>query len=126
MANGKGDFTLQMRKIVDEYGKEASAAIENASVGVAAAAANKLKANSPKSKHHTRKYAEGWRYKREPNGTVVYNATNYQLTHLLENGHAVVNGTGRVGNAPAVKHIEPVEQWAVEEFENRIRRDLER
>lgn len=126
MASGKGDFALQMQKILDEYGREASAAIEKSSVGVGAAAANKLKANSPRQKHHYRRYAEGWRWKKDKNGTVVYNATNWQLTHLLENGHVVINGTGRVGDAPAVKHIEPVEQWANEEFENRVRRELER
>ncbi len=129
MASGKGDFALQMQKILDEYGKEASAAIEKSSVGVGAAAANKLKANSPRQTHHYRRYAEGWRWKKDKNGTVVYNATNWQLTHLLENGHVVKPSPthpGKKDRVEGTKHIARVEEWANEEFENRVRRELER
>lgn len=54
-------------------------------------------------------YAAGWAYKPVQAGPVkgyiVYNATHYQLTHLLEKGHAK-KPSGRVR---AIPHIKPVE-----------------
>ena len=45
----------------------------------------------------------------------VYNE-QYQLTHLLENGHdIIINGEVR-GHAAAHVHIAPVEAWAQDEF----------
>ena len=37
----------------------------------------------------------------------VWNATNWQLTHLLENGHVIVNKKNGVGWASAKPHIKP-------------------
>jgi hypothetical protein len=47
----------------------------------------------------------------------VYNKTDYQLTHLLEKGHAIAGGTGRV---PAYPHIGPVERKYIPQYEERI------
>jgi len=64
-----------------------------------------LRANSPKK---SGAYAKGWSDKVEENAEgsytgTVYNKNHYQLTHLLEKGHAKRNG-GRVQGIP---HIEP-------------------
>ena len=46
----------------------------------------------------------------------IYNGTSYQLTHLLENGHLTRNGK----KVPAIKHIEPVEQKCIKEYQKNV------
>lgn len=75
--------------------------------------AKTLKSSSPKK---TGKYSRGWRAKRVGKSWVVHNSTHYQLTHLLEKGHAKVGG-GRV--APRV-HIAPVEEMMIKEYEKDV------
>ena len=77
-----------------------------------------LKTTSPK---RTGRYARGWREKtsfedRSNIRVTVYNV-RYQLTHLLENGHAKVNG-GRVSGIP---HIAPAERQATDMLENKVK-----
>lgn len=130
MANG---FVVQMENILDDYSKEVKRATNNSQDKIAKESVRKLKNTSPKraGEKHTRKYAEGWRVKRErgANGIVtvtVYNKTNPSLTHLLENGHEIKNGTGRsYGETRGIKHIAPVEQWANSELPREIERELE-
>lgn len=69
-------------------------------------------------------YQRGWRRMKTTNGYVIYNETDYQLTHLLEKGHdgyALKNG-GRTEGAPAYPHIGPAEEIAVRRFEKGIRK----
>jgi hypothetical protein len=78
-----------------------------------------IKAASPRSSRKKRKkYAEGWKVKKQRDGYIVHNATNYQLTHLLEKGHAKKNG-GRVKAQP---HIAPAESKAIDKFLKAIER----
>ena len=48
----------------------------------------------------------------------------YQLTHLLENGHDVVSHGKKVGHVSGRPHIKPVEEWCKTEVEKRIRKEL--
>lgn len=67
------------------------------------------------------KYEKGWRVKLSElrNGDVmaeVWNATDWQLTHLLENGHIIVNKKGGVGWASGDGHIEQSYQEVKQPF----------
>lgn len=72
--------------------------------------------NSPLTPRLTGDYAEGWTQSKVKGHWVAHNETDYQLTHLLEKGHAKVGG-GRVNAYP---HIEQIADKAAEKFEERI------
>lgn len=67
-----------------------------------------LKERSRKKKRHGGSYAKGWSadVKTEATGTscVVHNR-QYQLTHLLENGHAIKNQHGSYPGKVAGDHV---------------------
>ena len=78
-----------------------------------------LKHSSPKN---TGKYAKDWKWKRahESKNDIrcqVYNDKHYQLTHLLEDGHALKTG----GRAPAHPHIQPAADAASELLEKEVK-----
>ena len=72
------------------------------------------------------KYNRGWKVmqtktdKRYHRKATIHNATDYRLTHLLEKGHAKVNG----GRTRAFPHIAPVAQKAEDELLNNIKKQL--
>lgn len=69
-------------------------------------------------------YNRGWtvkKTKRDKTAT-IHNKDHYQLTHLLEKGHAKVNG----GRTRALQHIAPVADMCDTELLNNIRRQIER
>lgn len=79
-----------------------------------------LKADSPKL---TKNYSKGWRSRRETNNRTYYarkihNKTDYQLTHLLENGHG--KGHNQKQEVKAIKHIEPNYEAIEREYEQAI------
>lgn len=70
---------------------------------------NILIAKSPRSgRSRATPYADGWTVVSETvekgYRDVIWNATNWQLTHLLENGHFISN-QGALGWSPPNKHI---------------------
>lgn len=81
-----------------------------------------LKETSPRrEKKRENPYSEGWRSKvAYESGTdirvQVYNKTNYQLTHLLEDGHAKVSG----GIVSGIPHIGPASEKASEKLEKDV------
>lgn len=89
------DIELEYKDVVDKYAEKCCGLV---------------KSKSPKG--HRGSYASGWRTKSDKTygggyGNEVYNATDYQLTHLLENGHLIVNKKNGTGWASAHPHIEP-------------------
>lgn len=118
--------TVQMDKILDSYSREVQEATNKAIDSVAKESASKLRDTSPRK---TGDYAKGWKVKKERGKdglqtVIVHNKTNYQLTHLLENGHVVRNKKGTYGRTRAIKHIAPVEEWAVDELPREIEERL--
>lgn len=119
-------FTIgeQLADILNEYGREVKAVTDKEIAAVAKESVAKLKSTSPRK---SGAYARGWRVKKDRDGSaIVHNATKYQLTHLLENGHVIKNKKGTYGRTNGIKHIEPVEQWANGELVQRIETDIER
>ena len=85
-----------------EYSQDIADEIKKAADDAANTAVRELKSTSPVQ---TGSYAKGWRKKaayesKSSKRNTVYNKTDYQLTHLLEKGHASRSG-GRGGSASA-------------------------
>ena len=69
-------------------------------------------------------YNKGWKVmqtktdKRYHKKATIHNETHYQLTHLLEKGHALVKG----GHTAAFKHIAPVAEKCDDELLKNIKK----
>lgn len=119
--------TEQMNKILDDYKNEVRDVTNDSISKVSKESVQKLKNGSPRKSGD---YSKGWRAKKVAKNSsgiddvVVHNATDYQLTHLLENGHVIRNKKGEFGRAPAHPHIKPVEEWANSELPEEIEREL--
>ncbi len=102
-----GEITEGIKLDVEDVGKECL---------------KQLKERSPK---RTGAYARSWSLKKIPSPNVlhvrVYNAKNYQLTHLLEYGHQNRDG-GRTEGKP---HIRPARDAAEKSLVQRIAATIE-
>ena len=111
------DSILNVMDILNEYSNDIQEGITNEAQTVAKEGANELESSSPK---RTGDYRKGWRVKTtKGNGFVnctIHNSTNYQLTHLLENGHLNRDGS----RTPPKVHIKPVEKQCISNFEKNI------
>ena len=116
---------IDINKILNEYSNEIQEGTTNAAIEIAEKGKSKLRQNSPKN---TGKYRKGWRVdKRSGKGyvhTTIYNATDWQLTHLLEKPHAIKNQYGEWGTYSPEKsgtvHIAPVEEECVTAFQKDV------
>jgi len=109
----------EINRQLARYAQHTDEEIQALAEEVANEGAAKLKEVSPED---TGDYRKGWRVTKVGKKFVVHNATNYQLTHLLEKGHAKVNG----GRVAARVHIKPVEEQMIEQFESGIARAVQR
>lgn len=100
------------------YTREVKEEIETAKQEVSKELVQDLKRDSPEK---TGSYRKGWKIKKEKRSNKIHNSTDYQLTHLLEKGHAKRNG----GRVAAKIHIAPNEEKAIREFLDRIERAIE-
>lgn len=119
--------TVQLREVLEDYSVEVKRVANNAVDEVAKESVQKLKNTSPKK---SGSYSRGWKVKRARGASgihsnTVYNATDGQLTHLLERGHVIRNKKGDYGRAPAHPHIAPVAEWAESELPKKIEEELQ-
>ena len=101
------------------YSQDVAAEMKESVMESAQACVRELKQTSPEQ---TGDYRKGWRVKKAYESASdircqVHNATDYQLTHLLEDGHAKVGG-GRVDGIP---HIEPAAENAARLLEKDVK-----
>jgi len=117
-----GSVSVQMKELLDEINEDVRDSAKKNINAVSRECVQKLKSSSPR---RTGSYASGWATKRQGDmDVVVHNRTDYQLTHLLENGHVITNKKGTYGRTHGIKHIAPVEEWAVDELPRRIMEDI--
>lgn len=110
----------QIEKILQKYEGDVRENVGQITKEICRKGAAAVKASARSAVGGSGKYASGWtsevkttRYSTEG---VIYNSALPGLAHLLENGHAKVNG-GRVAGRP---HIAPVEEKLVEEYEKGV------
>lgn len=109
--------------ILSEYGDEVSNVLGDVIENVAKGSAKELKAFN-QGRRPWEHYPEGWTYKIKKGQIdiegVVHNKDHYQLTHLLEFGHAKRNG----GRTAAFPHIAEVNDYAQKEVLKRLEEKL--
>ena len=112
----------EIMKYLQDYEEDIEDSVKETTDTITKQAVQELKKISPRGKG-TRKnpYYKGWAKQKGKvsNGkyTVkIHNKTNYQLTHLLEFGHATRNG----GRTKAEPHIRPVEEKYNKLYEEKI------
>ena len=113
-----------VKNYLENYAEDISEEVEQTSDKVGKEARDELKQTSPK---RTGKYAKGWTVKKDRKNknyyTVkVWNKTDYQLTHLLEFGHATRNGS----RTKPIPHIRPVEEKYKQVYERELKEKIRR
>lgn len=113
------DLSAVIAGELSDYRQEISSGIKQEVKAVAKACKKEIKDSSPEL---TGSYKKGWRDSVEFEGDntiriVVHNKTDYQLTHLLEYGHAKAGG----GRVHGKTHIRPAEQHAAEKLMKRVK-----
>ena len=111
----------EILKQLQYYARNVSEKVDAAKEENAKACLKAIKMKSPKGRRNG-EYAKGWRIKRTSKKLVIHNATDYQLTHLLEHGHVTRDGADRTQEKP---HIRPAEETAVRNFLRDVERAIE-
>jgi hypothetical protein len=119
-------LTNEIARYLRQYTREVEDDIRVSQKEVAKEAVKVLKSKK-KFKNVSKHYHKGWKAKKVGNSYVIHNATDYQLTHLLEKGHVIQNGTGRsYGRTRAFEHIAPVEKQVIDEYIKRVEKAIAR
>ena len=105
----------EVMKYLTNYVEDIEEGVKETTDSVTKEAKEKLKQTSPRSGlARNTKYYKGWAVKngtKTRNGShkytkVIWNKTNYQLTHLLEFGHHKRDGTGWEEAQPNIRIVE--------------------
>ena len=121
------NLASEIKKILSEYGDDVSNDLDAITKRVGKKGVQALKNESlakfPSSGKHKKRYGQYWTSTVEKNRLytrVIIHSNQPGLPHLLENGHAKVNG----GRVPGRAHISPIEQKLVIEYEKEVERGL--
>lgn len=98
-----------------QYTDEVEVGIEKAKKKAAQDTVKIIKEKAPVD---TGFYKTSWTMKRTAGGGYIVYARNYQITHLLEKGHAKVGG----GRVAAIPHIAPAEEQGIEQYIKSVER----
>jgi len=106
-------------KLVREYAEDVTKDVKKLATQAAESAVDELHVTSP---HDSGDYAKAWTKVSSVDTSdrvsiLVFNKGHGQITHLLEKGHAKVNG----GTVRAKPHIAKAATKAAEAFENSIK-----
>lgn len=111
------NFAKEIVKELERFSQYVAEEVEDSAKKVSKQAVQKLKTTSPTGDYAGGgSYAKGWRVKKVGDNYTVHNATDYQLTHLLEDGHVNRDGS----RTPAYPHIKKVEKEAIRDFEKEL------
>lgn len=111
------DLANEISKALTDYIGVTEEACERGVIETADEAVKELRSAHPSGSGEWSswdRYNSGWTYKKDKGKikkgllAIVHNQKYYRLTHLLEKGHATVDG----GRTRAFPHIAPVEQKA--------------
>ena len=113
----------EIMKGLTEYADLATEDVKKAVKKAGTAVRRDIETNAPKA---TGNYAKSWPVNttKETSNSLevtVHSRNRYQLSHLLEHGHAKRGG----GRVPAKPHIAAAEQAGIEQLEKEIQKALE-
>ncbi|PKZ59257.1 MULTISPECIES: HK97 gp10 family phage protein [Gardnerella] len=118
-----GSLSAEVIRELKTYAKVTTGKVKEAVKNAGKTAKEEINMTAPK---RTGAYAKSWAVKtvKETENAltlVVHSKNKYQLTHLLEYGHAKRGG----GRVEARAHIKLAEEKAVKSFEEKIREAIE-
>lgn len=109
----------EIAKQVQQYTSDVKKDVQKLQKDIGNEAVQELREKSPKK---TGKYAKGWATKTQGRDVIVHNKTDYQLTHLLEFGHAKADG----GRVPAHPHIRTVKEQVVKKYVDSVEKVIKK
>lgn len=129
-------FAKKITEYLNEYHEDINEEVKSTAKTIANEVKAELQRISPVSNedvilkggtvHPRGQYAKGWAISSQTAKNVhsrkVWNKTDYQLTHLLEFGHATRNG----GKTKAIPHVRPTEKKYLEKFEKELEKEIKK
>lgn len=121
-----GEFSAAVTDILKDYEGSVTDAVSDSAKESLEWAKKDLKRTSPKK---SGRYGRGWTIgqtgDRIDRRNAVYNKTDYQLTHLLANGHALRRGGRTIGSVGSKHDIAGINEQAQKRFEDNLVRKVE-
>lgn len=125
------DLADEITKTLRDFDGATDEIVEDALKDASKWAVNELRNAHPQGANSWWAYNKSWtdkkvlKKKSRKKSIIVHNLNNYRLTHLLEKGHALVNGGRKVGETRSFVHIAPVEKRAKEILIDNIKKGIE-